>query len=126
MTIELINYGTPNKNKVIIEGLASFFSYSTIVAFCSEATGLVCSKNHWSKTTGKFLNEIEPRKEKRVNNEEFNKKLKIAIYSGIIKPILESLATSDNSELRRHSIALLKEIEKPSFEVKKYDRRRTL
>ena len=119
MIIELINYGTPNKNKVCIGELALFFSYSTIVAFHSEATGLVCSENCWSNTTGKFLNEIEPRKEKRVGKEVFEEKLKIAVFSGLIKPVIENLALSNNREIKGHALGLLKALEKPSFEIKK-------
>lgn len=118
MTIELINYGTINKNKVCIGDLALFFSYSTIVAFHSEKTGLVCCENCWSNTTGKFLNEIEPRKERRVGKEVFDEKLKVAIYYGLIKKIIENLALSGNAEVRRHSSGLIKAIEKESFVIK--------
>lgn len=48
-----------------------WFSYETIVAFRDE-TGLHCSENQWSVTTGKHLNEIEPDKSKRLDAAFFN------------------------------------------------------
>jgi len=119
MTIQLLNFGTPNKNKVCVGDVAFFFSYSTIIAFHSPATGLVCSENVWSNTTGKFLNEIEPNKSKRVSSDEFEKKLRIAIYTGITTKNLEVLALSDNREIKGHATGLLKALEKSSFEIKK-------
>lgn len=119
MEIHLTNYGTINKNKVSIGGLALFFSYETIVAFHSNSTGLVCSANSWSMTTGKFLNEIEPDHKKRVSYEVFQEKLKKALFDGVVKGVIEELSLETNPEIRRHSIGLLKEFQRPSFEIKK-------
>jgi len=59
--ISLENQGTVNKNIVSIGGIDLYFSYKTLVAFRDE-TGLKISENVWSKTTGKFLNEISIQK----------------------------------------------------------------
>lgn len=78
------NLGTVNKNTVIIETntarLQLFFSYETVVAFRfnSQAgghTGVVCRQNDWGRTTGKFLNEIQPDKKLRLESTEFEKQL---------------------------------------------------
>ena len=75
--------GTINKNKVVLNlnskgTLTLFYSYETLIGFSFqyplgylEAT----IKNLWSNTTGKFLNEIEPDKTKRLNQKDFNLKL---------------------------------------------------
>jgi len=63
--IGLENLGTLNKNCVSIEKdgriVRLYFSYQTLVAVDG-----VTAKNEWSKTTGKFLNELCPDKSSRV------------------------------------------------------------
>lgn len=71
--ITLSNLGTVNKNKVTISSLSLWFSYETIVAFSHPSVGFICSKNNWSMTTGKLLNEICPDKTKRMPHAEFEK-----------------------------------------------------
>ena len=67
--VSLENLGTVNKNKVTLEtdqgNIVLYFSYETIVAV--EAKGqLSVRQNDWSVTTGKFLNELEPNKDRRL------------------------------------------------------------
>ena len=73
--IELKNLGTVNKNRVSIGSLELWFSYETIVAFDHPLTSFICSKNVWSNTTGKLLNEICPNKKERMGHEQFKKRL---------------------------------------------------
>lgn len=73
--ITLKNQGTINKNVVSLGSLRLYFSYETIIAFSTPATGLVCSENDWSTTTGKFLNEIQPAKELRTPYGKFCEQL---------------------------------------------------
>jgi hypothetical protein len=69
----LTNHGTVNKNTVTIRSdngnVALHFSYSTLVGVDNTI-----SKNEWSMTTGKFLNELEPDKNSRVPHEQVIKK----------------------------------------------------
>lgn len=80
--IELKNLGTVNKNKVIItrgnKQVDLYFSYETLIAVNDFV-----SVNDWSMTTGKFLNELELDKNKRIPHAEI---LKIA--QEIIKEVL--------------------------------------
>lgn len=81
--IKLNNLGTINKNKVTLNfnskgTIILFFSYETIVSFSllSPRNSFENTiKNYWKTTTGKFLNELEPDKTKRLNQEDFNKQL---------------------------------------------------
>ena len=61
MNVEHRNWGTINKNQVIIStekgSVGLYFSYDTIVAVSN-----FCSENNWGSTTGKFLNELQPDK----------------------------------------------------------------
>lgn len=50
-----------------------WYSYETIVAFAAPGYGKVVSENIWSKTTGKHLNWIDPYKDSRTPNEEFER-----------------------------------------------------
>lgn len=77
--ITLENLGTVNKNRVTIGNLTLYFSYRTCVGFSSPKNGLIVSENVWSVTTGKLLNEIEPRKDLRYPNDAFNKMLDKAV-----------------------------------------------
>ncbi|MCD6492419.1 MAG: hypothetical protein J7K36_01235 [Archaeoglobaceae archaeon] len=74
MEIKLVNLGTPNRNIVKIGDLAIYFSYETPVAF-SKSGLLFASENIWSKTTGSFLNLIQPDKLKRLPHKEFQQRL---------------------------------------------------
>ena len=84
INVNLENLGTTNKNVVTIStdkgSINLYFSYKTLVAVNG-----VCSVNDWSKTTGKYLNEIEPDKSKRVAHkevlEEAQKQLKAVLYT---------------------------------------------
>lgn len=69
--ISLVNMGTVDRNKVIVKKdgrvVVLYFSYSTIVAVGDITSSLFCSlQNDWSVTTGRFLNELEPDKSRRV------------------------------------------------------------
>lgn len=67
--VNLRNMGTVNKNVVSLSTdrgrVNLYFSYETLVAV-DEAV----SKNVWSKTTGKMLNDIQSDKSLRIDNEE--------------------------------------------------------
>ena len=83
MNSKLINMGTINKNKVVLNlnskgTITLYYSYETLISFSFQypkgyLEGTI--KNLWSTTTGKFLNEIEPNKDKRLSQEDFNLKL---------------------------------------------------
>ena len=81
VNISFNNEGTINKNSVTIGRIKLFFSYKTIIAFSCDS-GFYCSKNIWSRTTGKFLNDLEPDKNKRLPNDLFNFKLNQALKQG--------------------------------------------
>ena len=80
VNVDIWNYGSgykstnPNTNAVRIGDLTLYFSYQTVVAFSTTETGLRCSENIWSVTTGKHLNMIADKKD-RIPNEEFQKRL---------------------------------------------------
>jgi len=66
MEIRLGNLGTKNRNMITIENNGKsvnlYFSYSTLVAVDN-----IVAENRWSKTTGRFLNLLQPDKKKRVD-----------------------------------------------------------
>ena len=82
--VEFENLGTVNKNSVTIrtdKGTVNlYFSYNTLIGVNN-----VVSVNDWSKTTGKFLNELQPDKSKRVEHSqvltEAEKQLKNVLFS---------------------------------------------
>jgi len=85
MRVELRNR-TVNKNEVTIEtskaSLRIFFSYKTPICFVLRTSKdyiNMTRKNDWSVTTGKFLNELQPDKNKRVSGEVFEKALEKAL-----------------------------------------------
>ena len=82
---DFINFSTDkNFSRLRLKGLTLYFSYSTVIAFRSKQ-GLVISKNCWSKTTGKHLNDISRNKKIRLDYSEFEKKLKnILTKKGLI------------------------------------------
>ena len=69
MEITHTNEGTINKNSVSIRTehgtLNLYFSYETLIGVNGKV-----SVNNWSNTTGKFLNELEPDKKKRIEHDE--------------------------------------------------------
>src|SRR3990167_896945 len=71
--ISLANLGTVNKNSVCISNgttsVSLYFSYETLIAVNQHV-----SVNTWSKTTGKFLNELQPDKTKRIPHTEVIRK----------------------------------------------------
>jgi hypothetical protein len=83
ISIKLRNLGTVNKNEVIItknhRQVCLTFSYETIVAVDDIVT-----KNNWSVTTGKLLNQLEPDHKARVPHEEVlkeaDKRIKEVLY----------------------------------------------
>ena len=71
------NYGS-HCQAINVGGKIFYFSYDTVIAFEGFANGknydCVC-ENIWGNTTGKHLNWIEKRKEKRLKRDEFLKLL---------------------------------------------------
>jgi hypothetical protein len=68
------NYGV---NSLLVSfpcGLKLYYSYTTIIAFCSNGK-LFVRKNDWGMTTGKHLNFIDRNKEARLEAEVFEKLL---------------------------------------------------
>lgn len=81
------NYGEYSSNnygahtlKVELGARTFYFSYETLVAFKGENSKGVwfncVHQNIWGRTTGKHLNWINPNKDKRVDEQEFQKQLK--------------------------------------------------
>lgn len=74
MAITLRKLG-PNLTKVDLGNVNFYFSYETIVAFEKSGRNFV-SRNVWSQTTGKHLNEIDGgEKEKRLEHDDFLREL---------------------------------------------------
>ena len=69
MKIDLL--GSEDQYIVTIDDLELYFSYNILVAFSYKGE-LFCSNNAFSCDTGKFLNEIQPDKSKRLPAAEFN------------------------------------------------------
>ena len=73
------NYGV-NSLRVNLGTLTIYYSYRTIVAYRDTQDGLVVHENDWSTTTGKHLNWIDGgRKDKRLNDTDFQNKLQAAL-----------------------------------------------
>ena len=68
-------YSKDQKDLIVNSTLTLHYSYDTVVAFRTPSTGLVISKNAWSRTTGKHLNYIDRDKSKRIPEKEFEEKL---------------------------------------------------
>ena len=87
MNVNLRNLGTVNKNQVTLEHnnkeVTFYFSYETIVAV-ANSKGFFVSKNDWSTTTGKILNELQPDHKKRVGHSEVLKQVEIALKNLLI------------------------------------------
>jgi len=75
MEIQHINKGTINKNciSIMLNGfeIDLYFSYQTLIAVNLNGI-LKCSINEWGTPTGKYLNEIQPDKDKdkRISQQE--------------------------------------------------------
>lgn len=84
--IKLINEGTKNKNKVIIENtengkfLKLCFSYETLISVNNKVVNKV-----YSNTTSKYQNELNPNKETRISEEELNALFEMAIRHLFVK-----------------------------------------
>lgn len=65
---------SPNTTLVCIGGVEYYYSYETLIAIRTE-NELVCIKNYWGPTTGKYLNAICPDKSKRLTKEQFEKRV---------------------------------------------------
>lgn len=63
-----------NFNRVDLGVATLWFSYETIVAFCTPQTGMCVTENVWGPTTGKHLNWISD-KENRLPRQEYLDKL---------------------------------------------------
>ncbi len=77
------NYGV-NSLMVALNKIRLYYSYKTIVAFYTTQTGLIVCENHWSTTTGKHLNWINPDKSKRVKYDDFQVQLQSALTAHIV------------------------------------------
>lgn len=75
MIVKLLNNGTLNKNTVYLNDLEINFSYETPISFKLDGKERRTRQNDWSTTTGKFLNELEPDKKKRIDGATFEKEL---------------------------------------------------
>ena len=68
------NYGFKrNFTYLIIGPLDLWYSYKTVIAFRTPATGLVVSENLWGPTTGKHINAIS--RDHRTPRTEFQARL---------------------------------------------------
>jgi len=81
MEITLTNLGTKNKNILFLANnnkrITLYFSYQTLIAFDYQDEKIYekqCSLNKWSNTTGRFINEIQPDKNKLEPNERVVKR----------------------------------------------------
>lgn len=76
--VEHKNHGTINKNSVTIStqkgNVTLYFSYETLVGVND-----CISENQWSNTTSKFLNELQPDKDKRQKHEFVLNEAKISL-----------------------------------------------
>lgn len=72
----LLSINNIEKNETVLRigNITLFFSYEIIVAF-KKGDRKVCCENVWSKTTGKFLNYIEPDKKARISVAKFKEEL---------------------------------------------------
>lgn len=78
MKVILRKVGSRNTPLYAVElgSLTLYFSYETCVAFDTPYGKTVVSKNVWSTTTGRHLNEIDGgRKDERVEHAEFKRRL---------------------------------------------------
>jgi hypothetical protein len=64
-----------NAIRVHLGRVALYFSYNTIVAYHTDAEGLVVSENAWTRTTGKHLNAIDSNHNHHLPTDEFQRRL---------------------------------------------------
>jgi hypothetical protein len=69
----LQNFG--NTSIVTIGKLTIWFSYKTPIAYQVEGKPMVVGDLHYSNTTSKHLNKIEPEKKKRIDYKQFTAQL---------------------------------------------------
>lgn len=55
-----------------------YYSYDTIIGFCTPNTGLCVTENVWGTTTGRHLNMISDKKD-RIPRQEFLEKLESVV-----------------------------------------------
>ena len=72
----------PNFSRVRINDIVIWFSYQTPIAFHHPSTGEVVRENDWGPTTGKHLNYIEARHDRRVSGEEFQRRFDAVMNAG--------------------------------------------
>ena len=78
----------PRHRILTIGDLKLHFSYSTIIAYELDGDKVI-SENIWSMTTGKHLNWIDDDKDKRINPEEFEQKLKeVLLEKGLARELI--------------------------------------
>lgn len=65
--------------RVQLGGLELWFSYKTLVAFRWAGSPVKCCENVFSRTTGKYLNQIEPDHRNRLPVEEFKREAEILV-----------------------------------------------
>ena len=75
--IPQIDRKSANQTEVVIGTLKLYFSYDTPVAFAKNGRRYV-SENVWSRTTGKYLNILEPDKSNRLEHSVFLKLLGVS------------------------------------------------
>lgn len=73
-------YAGPNTTRVMVNAVIFYFSYETIVAFVTLATGYVVCENCWGRTTGIHINAIDGGdKKRRLKYEDFQKQVEALI-----------------------------------------------
>jgi hypothetical protein len=76
MTAPKITKTGNSSTTVRTDNATLYYSYQTVIAFYTDATGLVVSENCWNVTTGKHLNAIDGgNKKARLPRAEFEKRL---------------------------------------------------
>lgn len=70
--IKTQTFAKGDRNSYVKVGdLELYFSYQTLVAFRSPATGLKIRENEWGSTTGAHLNAIDNGEGERMNGRDF-------------------------------------------------------
>ena len=101
------NYGFKrNFTYLIIGPLDLWYSYKTVIAFRTPATGLVVSENLWGPTTGKHINAISrdqrtPRTEFQARLDEVMARLMALICLTVVGPHRFSLTTRPVAGVRK-------------------------
>ncbi len=71
--------GRVNFSYVYVGSLTLVFSYQTVIAFQQGWGSWVVTVNYWGPTTGKHLNWVSEDKESRLEDDEFQAQLKVAL-----------------------------------------------